>query len=666
MKKNLTIVIAALIVAAMAIPASASKLTLTGAYEAKWTYKNEVVTPEELKGDSKLSLNLKFEEGESIVAYLPLTIKPFVGAPTVSLGNWYFSYETAPVAFWVSNNHWLNPYSFGALGDPLGIGGKLPSTLVANAKGEIVGAGFDFYVADLGRKTVTSDYLVGIEDEEAEGGYKKDDEGKYVTEKPKVESLENGNVFMGRITYGLPADFTLGLVGAYTDGIKSASFKVKEGAVALETIVDEEGEEIGKIYRPEDIIATVGDNADDLTFGVDIAGKIPGIDANLKIAGAGYWKKTADSAWGFDPVPTNDNYAYQLALTDMAVGPVTNMWAKYTAVGGNFNSHYATMKSGTILKDYKGEAAAQVGLTVGIPVGIPVELTLGNQTRMTYAADPKWNETTAEVVVDPLKDLKVTVSGAYKADLIKDSTEHDGYKVHGDVSYDAFGLNFNPYVDYLVKSYADSPDEDTVIGIDIAGNPIDELEIGANASYTVEEPITDLFGYGIYTTDLNPGFVITAKSQVAAVAGYEKEAEEEAATKFYAYAGTDLGITDALTAKAGVLTKDSKDGVVASATLSYKASESITTGLTLTHRQKPAGEPTGWKPFEDEGKNYLYADVKGTVGASTITIAYGDKGLGDAPQAPDFNAGKPWAYLWNRSADAMNWQKLTLSVKVPF
>ncbi|MFA7634658.1 MAG: hypothetical protein WCZ48_02610 [Bacillota bacterium] len=592
MKKNLTIVIAALIVAAMAIPASAAELKLSGAYSAGWTYDTRVWTPTNLAEASKLTLKLEFTEGESIVAYLPLTVKPFVGEPEVAVGSWYFSYATAPFSFWVSPNDPWNAKQFSALGDPLGIGAKLGGGVVLNAKGNILGAGLNIYAAGL---------ATGAE------------------------------AYLGRATYGLPAEFTLGLIGAYT------------------------------VTDPET-------DPDELILGADVVGPIPGIGGKITVAGATFLTKDFDTAWEFEGVDTNDNYAYRLALTDIAVGPVKNAWAKYTAVGGNFVSNYAIYKDGKILNDYKGAAAAEVGVTVGIPVGIPVDLTLGNTLWMGYPTEPEWNETTAKVEVEPLKDLKATVSGAYKVDLddtddAEEGKDYAGYKVHGDVSYDAFGLNFKPYVDYLAKSYAKSDDKDTVIGIDIKGNPIsDDNEIGVNASYTVEEPITDLFGYGIYTTDLNPGFVQSAKSQVAAVASYTINGEDDPETDFYGYAGTALTITDALGAKLGVLSKDSEDGIVASAKLDYKVSESISTGLTYTFRQVGAD---GWEHYKDEGRNYVKANVKGTVGDSTITLAYGVDGLKDADKT-GFHVGKPWAYLRNHPGEGMNWQLLTLSVNVPF
>ena len=57
---------------------------------------------------------------------------------------------------------------------------------------------------------------------------------------------------------------------------------------------------------------------------------------------------------------------------------------------------------------------------------------------------PMWNRTTAKVVVDPTRDLKVTVSGAYISDLDKNvATDFAGFEVHADSVYSKFGLNFN-------------------------------------------------------------------------------------------------------------------------------------------------------------------------------------------------------------------------------
>lgn len=589
MKKNLTIIVAALLVAAMAIPASASKLTLGGEYNAGWTYDAGEWNPTNLGDASSLDLELTFTEGESIVAYLPLTIEPFVGSPEVALGNWYFSYGATPFSFWVSNNNSYNDKKFAALGDPLGIGAKLGGGVVLNAQGKALGADVNLYAAGL---------------------------------------TDGNEAYMGRVTYGLPAEFKLGLVGAYT-------------------VVDED--------------------KNDLTFGADVAGKIPGIDATLSIAGAGYWAK--EGAWEFEG--PEDNYAYQIKLSDIAIGQLEDAWMQYTAVGGGFTSRYADMKAGKLLNDYKGAAAAEAGVTVGIPVGIPVKLTLGDTLWMSYSADPKWNETTAKVVVEPLADMAATVSGAYKADLDDDvDTAYDGYKVHADVSYDVMNVKLNPYVDYLANSYGMASDYEvdkvTVVGIDIDGKPVEGLKVGANASYMIEKPVTDLFGYGIYTTDLNPGFVKTANSQVAAVAEYKKEAVQEATTDFYGYAGTTLKITDAFDATLGVLSKDTKGKAVASAALTYNASDSISTGLTYTFRQEGVARGEGaWAPFDDGGRNYLKASVTGTVGESTISIAYGVDGLKRADTS-GFHAGKPWAYLRNHPGAAMNWQLLTLSVNVPF
>jgi len=264
LKKNLTIVIAALIVAAMAIPASAAELTLKGAYEAEWTYDTRVWDPTNLADASTLKLNLEFTEGESIVAYLPLTVKPFVGEPKVTAGSWYFSYESAPFAFWVSPNDPWNEKKFAALGDPLGIGATLGKGIVLNARGDILGADVNIYAAGL---------------------------------------ADGSEAYMGRATYELPAEFTLGLVGAYT-------------------------------------VTDPATDPDELILGADVAGAIPGIGGNLLVAGAAQLSKPYDSTWGFEGVPTNDNYAYRLALTDIEFAPVTDAWARYTAVGGNFDDPY--------------------------------------------------------------------------------------------------------------------------------------------------------------------------------------------------------------------------------------------------------------------------------------------------------------------------------------
>ena len=601
MKKNLTIIAIALLVLAVAIPASAASLSLSGEYSAAFTFDyavahGETWLPSKLGevGDHKLKLNLTFKEGESIVAYLPLTLTKFATAdPALALGSWYFSYDTAPWSFWVSKNDASNAKKFASLGDPLGIvaSSKIYGTDLAmwalNAKGDILGAKLNLYALDYN----------------GEAGW------------------------VGRATYPLPMDFTVGLVGAYTN-------------------------HYGK---------------DCLNFGADVIGKIPGLDATLTLAGAGAWVKM--DTWKFEGA--EDNAAFLAKISDLKLSPVT-AWASYTGVGGNFFAHYKSTAGTAILNKYAGSAAAEVGIAAELPVGIPATLTLGDTLWMGYPADPKWNETTGKVVVTPLENLDVTVSGAYKADLDDaDATDHKGYKAHADVNYTVFGLELNPFVDYLVDSYADTGNKDTVVGIDISGSPLAGLDVGVEASYTVEEPVTALKGWGIYATELNPGFVKSAMTKIAGVAEYNKEGTADATTDFYGYAGSDIVVTDKLTAKVGVLSKDNKGGIAAHAGLSYQASESIKTGLAYTYRGFAVAPDTAhegmWKPFDDQNKSYMKANVTGTVGASTIELAYGVDGLKDCECTDNsFHIGKPWAWLYHHPGTFMNWQLLSLTVKVPF
>ncbi len=613
MKKNLTIIAVALLVLAMAIPASAASLSLSGEYSAVFTFDyaeahGETWLPSKLGevADHKLKLNLTFKEGESLVAYLPLTLTKFATVePALALGSWYFSYDTAPWAFWVSKNDAYNAKKFASLGDPLGIvaSSKIDGTTAAmwalNAKGDILGASLNLYALDY----------------DGEAGW------------------------VGRATYPLPMDFKVGLVGAYTS-------------------------------LPAE---------DDLTFGADVVGKVPGLDATLTLAGAGYWTKTG--AMKFEgPV---DNVAVLAKVADLKLGPVT-AWASYTGVGANFVSHYKSTAAAAILNKYAGSAAAELGITAELPVGVPTTLTLGDTLWMGYPTDTKWNETTGKVVVTPMENLDVTVSGAYKADLDDaDAEDYKGYKAHADVKYTAFGLELKPFVDYKVDSYADQTPHgdpakivDTIVGLNIDGSPLAGLDLGVRGSYTIEEPKTALKGWGIYATELNPGFVKSAMTKIAGVAELNKVGTADATTDFYGYAGSDIVVTDKLTAKVGVLTKDEKEEIAAHAGLAYQVSDSIATGLSYTYRgfayTVPADHAGMWKPFDDKNKSFVEANVTGTVGNSTIKLAYGVSGLG--PTCDDlgcdadteFHVGKPWAWLYHYPAGYMNWQLLTLSVNVPF
>lgn len=612
MKKNLTIIAIALLVLAMAIPASAASLSLDGEYTAEFKYMHrggesgyDTWEPSSLESTGKLQLNLTFKEGEGIVAYLPLTatLIEYGDVPDIEVGSWYFEYNTAPWAFWASKNDEDNEKQFESLGDPLGLVATVADVddvaFAVNAKGDIAGVGLNLYAID---------YF-------------------------------GWAAWLGRATYGLPLDFQLGLVGAYTEDSPT----------------------------------------DNLVFGADVTGKIPGFDVDLTLAAAGRWEK--EDPWKLVPPADSDNehYAFMAKLENIKFDPIS-AWVKYTAVGSLFWSDFAT-NDDDVLDNYDDSAAAEIEVSADLPVGIPTKLTLGDTLWMDYPTDPKWNETTGKVVVKPLENLDVTVSGAYKVDLDdEDADEYKGYKAHADVAYKAFGLTLTPYADYKADWYADDVDHDgkrvdTIVGMKVSGDPLAGLNLNAEGSYQIEDPKTALKAWGVYTTELNPGFVKSAKTQVAGFGSYsvnktadvsEDPTAQDPKTEFYGYAGSDLGITDNLTGKVGILTKDSNGTLAAHAALTYTASDSISTSLAYTYRNEGLEHPAGsWEPFADEGKNFLKASVTGTVGKSTITLAYGASGL-KAADTSGFHKDKAWAWLRNYPTAPMDWQLLTLSVKVPF
>ena len=644
MKKNLIIALAVLVIAAMAIPASAAQLIFSGELNAKYTHTftdTEEWTFADAAGESYLNLNLEFHEGENIVAFLPLTIEGFITPPSISVGNWYAAFNSQPWSFWVSNNDDDNPYHFEPLGDPMGIVAVLDGEAVINAAGPILGAEFNIYAADLGTDVAE---VVIPDDPETE----ENEEG---TDSAKVEL---GNAFVGRATYELPIDFTIGLVGAYTNGSQRA--------------VLGDGE------------AEVEDDPDHLTLGLDVSGVIPGLGANLVVAAAGSWEKVG----GFDFDGGSAAYAYMVKVSDIIVGPV-KAWASYTAVDLYFDRAYAD-DDDSIVAEYADCAAAEVEAEVSIPVGFPLSLTLGNGLWMEYPAVLDYDEVYAKLVGEPLEDLIATISGAYKFDLTDDSGDDNGWKVHGDVEYTVFGLTLNPYADYKVGSYAKTEtdghvnDRDTIVGMTIEGSPIGGLTIEAGAEYTFEEMYLEADAYAAFVTEANPGFVKSAKTTIAGLVLYEldmvSDAEDELEPapeqtsdfSWYAFAGTELGITDAVDAKLGILAKDDANGIAGSASVDYRVSETLSAGLIYTYRQNgPKYENyAGWLPFDtSESNHYVLAKVTSKIGASTLTIAYGDDGL-EAADTSGVHKGKPWAYLKNAPTEPMNWDLLSITVKVPF
>jgi len=645
LKKNLIIALAVLVIAAMAIPASAAQLIFSGELNAKYTHTftdTEEWTFADAAGESYLNLNLEFHEGENIVAFLPLTIEGFITPPSISVGNWYAAFNSQPWSFWVSNNDDDNPYHFEPLGDPMGIVAVLDGEAVINAAGPILGAEFNIYAADLGTDVAVVNVPDNPDTPENEGW----------TDSAKVEL---GNAFVGRATYQLPIDFTIGLVGAYTNGSQRA--------------VAGDGE------------AVVVDDDDHLTLGLDVSGVIPGLGANLVVAAAGSWDKDG----GFDFDGGSAAYAYMVKVSDIIVGPV-KAWASYTAVDPVFDVFYAD-KDDSIVAEYAGWAAAEVEAEVSIPVGFPLSLTLGNGLWMEYPPVLDYDEVYAKLVGEPLEDLIATISGNYKFDLTDGSEDDNGWKVHGDVEYTVFGLTLNPYADYKVGSYAKTEtdghvnDRDTIVGMTIEGSPIGGLTIEAGAEYTFEEMYLEADAYAAFVTEANPGFVKSAKTTVAGLVLYEldmvSDAEDEleptpeqtSGFSWYAFAGTELGITDAVDAKLGILAKDDANGIAGSASVDYRVSETLSAGLIYTYRQNGPEydeDYAGWLPFDtSESDHYVLAKVTSKIGESTLTIAYGDDGL-EAADKRGVHKGKPWAYLENAPTEPMNWDLLSITVKVPF
>ena len=717
MKKNLTIIAIALVVLAMAVPDSAASLSLTGKAVAgfKYDYKsgNEFWNFETLATNSRLELNLTFKEGDKITAYLPLIVRPVLGFPEIiradkvnAVGGWYFAYDSAPVAFWLSSNDYYNAKKWAPLGDPMKVVHEMPAVVLLNVNGEVLGANFNLYSADLGTRTLSA--KVGKT-------WDVDKEEWVETEKKELGTASDGNAWIGRITYPLPFDFTLGAFGVYTDGVQ------EDNSDTL--VTDEKGVVDPDDY--EDYTFAVSSVRDNLIFGGDLIGKIPalGEDANLTLALAGQWTKTG--VWKFEG--GTDNLAYIAKLSDVQVGPVS-AWASYTAVGIDFDSPYRIpVAKGEdrwaeeILNHYRnwhadpddedksyatGAAAAEAEVAVELPIGLPATLTIGDTLWMEYPANPKYNETTAELVISPLENLAVTVSGAYITDLDKADIPGDpdadpvipdvdevfkGYSVYGGVEYKAFGLSIKPYVEYDTDYYADDTPHtdgkvvDTIVGLKVKGTPLPGLDLNVNGKYTIEEPKTSVFAWGVYTSEFNPGFVKGAKTQIAAAGEYKKEAEAEATTYYLGYLGSDLVVTDQLSAKVGVLTKDSTKKPVAHAALTYKVSDSVTTTLAYTYRAGGVMPSYSgmWRPFEDNGKNFVKASIKGTVGKSTIELAYGNAGLAlkgcafsrgcdlDLDKA-DHHISKPWTWLYHEPGfggaqeNFMNWQLFSISCSVPF
>lgn len=611
--KKLAVIVLTVLALLTALPSSAATtLSVSGEYSAKFTYDTAtgapIWTPSGIGPASKLSLELKFAEGDHTTAYLPLTIEPFMPTPKVDAGDWYFAYDGSPWSFWAARSSSTNARRFKSFNDPLRIIANRGGNWALNANAKLYGADINLYTFQYNARTA----------------------------------------WLGRITYPTQSGLTLGVLG---------------------------------YYREEQ-------SSQNLNFGADVVGPIPGIGGNLTLAAVGRWKKT--EPWKFES--EGDSVAYTLGVESLPLGPV-KLDAKYTAVGYDFKAELRSTTSDAPLQKYKDSAAAEVQASIDIPIGMPAKLTLGDTYWMFYPNAPKWNEVTGSFEISPLDNLKVTVSGAYKSDLVGEDRKdpkgniiqdnYDGHMARVDAEYSAFGLTFAPFASYEVDSYADktlhdfdgeSKRVDTEVGLGIGGSPIEGLTLSAEASHLVEDPKTHLKAWGVYTTDANYGVAMAAESKFAAVAELTKPGStEETETDLYAYWGTDAILTSKLIAKAGILSKDSKGKFAATVGLTYRPSNSTTSNLTWVFREANvlpgASDPRKnmWRPFEDEGKNYIEASVTRTIGVGTLRLAYGVSGLKDCEcDSTDFHIGKPWAWIYHHPDTYMNWQLMSLSVKVPF
>lgn len=611
MKKKCAILTLIALALFAALPASAATLNLSGEYAAEFTYDTAsgapVWTPSGIGPASKLSLDLTFTEGKSITAFLPLTISPFMPTPSVNAGDWYFAYDGSPWSFWVARSSSTNAKRFKSLNDPLRILANRGGNWALNANAKLYGADIDLYTFQYNARTA----------------------------------------WLGRITYPTQSGLTLGLLGYYREEKSSAN----------------------------------------LNFGADVVGPIPGLDGNLTLAAAGRWQKTGP--WSFEG--KGDNLAYTFGVESLPLGPV-ELDAKYSAVGNDFKAELRSTSSDAPLQKYKDSAAAEVEARIDIPLGMPAKLTLGNNLWMFYPNTPKWNEITGGFEIAPHSNLKVNVSGAYKSDLLGEDRKdprgnivkdnYDGHMARVDAEYNALGLTFTPFASYKVDSYADktihdidgeSMRIDTEVGLGMSGAPVDGLTLSAEASYILEDPQTHLKAWGVYATDSNYGIAMAAESKFAAVAELNKAGSEEADADFYAYWGTDAILTGKLIAKAGILSKDSEGKLAATVGLTHRASNSITSSLTWVFREASVlpddSDPRKdmWRPFDDGGKNYFEAATTATVGTGTIKLAYGVNGLADCKCSSSvFHSDKPWGWVYHHPDTYMNWQLMSLSVKVPF
>lgn len=610
MRKKLAVIALTVLALLTALPSSAATtFNVSGEYSAQFTYDTAtgapIWTPSGIGPASKLSLDLTFSEGKHTTAYLPLTIQPFMPTPTVSAGDWYFAYDGSPWSFWAARSSSTNTKRFKSLNDPLRVLANRGGNWALNANAKLYGADIDLYTFQYNARTA----------------------------------------WLGRVTYPTQLGLTLGLLGYYREEKSSQN----------------------------------------LNFGADVVGPIPGIGGNLTLAAVGRWKKT--DQWKFEA--EGDNLAYTFGVESLPLGPI-KLDAKYTAVGYDFKAELRSTTSDAPLEKYKNSAAFEAEASIDIPIGMPAKLTLGDALWMFYPNAPKWNEITGGFEITPLDNLKVKVSGAYKSDLVGEDRKdpkgniiqdnYDGYMARIDAEYNALGLTFTPFASYEADSYADktlhdidgkSLRVDTEVGLGISGAPIDGLTLSAEASYLVEDPKTHLKAWGVYTTDSDFGIVMAAESKLAAVAELNKPGSEEA--DFYAYCGTDAILNSKLIAKAGILSKDSKGKLAATVGLTHRASDSTVSNLTWVFRQASVlpgnSDPRKdmWRPFSDEGKNYFEASVTRTIGVGTLKLAYGVNGLKDCEcDSSDFHIGKPWAWMYHHPDTYMNWQLMSLSVKVPF
>ncbi|NPV79565.1 MAG: hypothetical protein HPY52_04710 [Firmicutes bacterium] len=642
MRKLLVVLASMALILGLALPTMAASLKVSGTYEFTAAYENgELETADGTKTTnffdfSTLKLTLDYGEGDSLmVAHLPLkltaaTVVASDGSSSnpvkVALADKYwFAFNGDPLKLSLSNVDPKSdsPYAFQSFGDPLGLVKTVDgATHTFKAVGTPFGVGVTGYVVDYNKDDSTTP----------------DDAGQY-------KDGADIEYELLRLTYGLPGGYTLGAIYGL------------EATANNPVGTRETGSQLAA--QDETYIRNLA---------LDLTGPLPVSEkATLTAAAARSQKKITGGDW------TDDANAFLLSVKDINLGAFT-VAGDIRAVDKQFeavapDADTSDVKTFSGQKQFKGSVSTPLNLG-----GKEVTLTVTDDYRTNYdvnypAIDPS-NQVTAEAVFKPTEKVTTTVGGSYKSyfddvNAIPDNDEGDYTRsVYGKVEYkmsDAIKVTGEARHTGAEKLAVEGS------GVKLSGSveatPIPGVKANADASYATGEydfansvPLaeTQTRTTGHLYVEAKQSFQPGSVKGVDVVLASGASLDSTRGPYIVGYGEGKVNLDDRLSTKTALLYGKTEDHTDLTKILYTGVDYNLSTNSTVS---------VGYSNKNDVGN--IYAAYKVKLGASTMTVSYGETRLGD-PCTGDYDKDKPWAWLCTISGEGTRYGFYKLSVSIPF